>query len=125
MKTDLDRIPKNYDYLAPDGSEIRLLTRGQDGGLCHCTLPPNTVSQAVKHKSVEEIWHFLSGEGEIWRKSSSRESVMRVQEGVSLLIQKDTDFQFRNTGSAPLRFLIVTMPNWPGPAEAILVTGHW
>ena len=30
------QLPKDYDYLAPDGSEIRLLPEVAGGGLAHC-----------------------------------------------------------------------------------------
>ena len=45
--------------------------------------------------------------------------------GVSLTIPLGAHFQFRNTGEAPLRFVIVTMPPWPGEDEAYGVEGHW
>jgi hypothetical protein len=32
------QLPSKVDYLAPDGSEIRLLPSLADGGVCHCTL---------------------------------------------------------------------------------------
>lgn len=47
------QLPIEYDYLAPDGSEIRLLRSMKGGGLAHCTLPPGAVSQAVRHKTVK------------------------------------------------------------------------
>lgn len=56
-----------YDYLAPGGSEIRLLSVIRGGGLAHCTLRPGGLSRAVTHRSVEEIWYGLSGEGELFR----------------------------------------------------------
>lgn len=49
-------IASEYDYLAPDGSEIRLLADLEGGGLAHCTLPSGRVSVAQRHKTVEEIW---------------------------------------------------------------------
>jgi hypothetical protein len=56
-------LTAEYDYLAPDGSEIRLLPVVNGGGLAHCTLPPGRVSAAAKHRSVEEIWCFVQGQG--------------------------------------------------------------
>ena len=52
-----------FDYEAPDGSEIRLLSQGFYSGLCHCTLRPGQHSGAVSHRTVEELWYFLSGHG--------------------------------------------------------------
>lgn len=54
-------LGESVDYLAPDGSEIRLLPSLPHGGLAHCTLRPGGVSKAVRHRSVEEIWYVLEG----------------------------------------------------------------
>jgi mannose-6-phosphate isomerase-like protein (cupin superfamily) len=118
-------LPKDYDYLAPDGSEIRLLLNTKGQGVCHCALPPDKVSAAVKHKTVEEIWYFLSGEGEVWRSDQTKEEITRVKSGVCITIPLGTSFQFRNTGKVPLEFIIATTPPWPGKEEAIQVQNHW
>ncbi len=52
---EIKQLSDKYDYLAPDGSEIRLLAKVNAGGFCHCTLPADKTSSAVKHKTVEEI----------------------------------------------------------------------
>jgi len=83
------------------------------------------VSAAVRHQTVEEIWYFIEGEGEVWRKQRDREEVVSVRSGVSITIPIGTHFQFRNTGEKNLEFLIVTMPPWPGSKEAITVKGYW
>ena len=119
------QLPGDPDYPAPDGSEIRLLPKMNGGGLCHCTLPGGMTSFAVRHKNVEEIWYVLSGEGEIWRKLNEKEEVTPLRDAVALTIRSGTSFQFRAAGSAPLCILIVTMPPWPGPDEAVPVTGLW
>ena len=71
------QLSENVDQIAPDGSEIRLLHALSGGGLCHCTLPAGNVSSAVTHKTVEEIWYFLEGQGELWRKDDLNEEVIR------------------------------------------------
>ena len=58
-------LKSNYDYLAPDGSEIRLLPTMSHGGMAHCVLPIGKISQAGEHKTVEEIWFILEGEGQM------------------------------------------------------------
>ena len=118
-------ILEKYDYLAPDKSEIRLLLSMKGGGLCHCTLPVNGVSRAMKHKTVEEIWYFLSGEGEVWQKDTNGSKPVEVRPGTCVTIPVGTHFQFRNTGDTPLCFIISTMPPWPGPQEAERVEDHW
>jgi mannose-6-phosphate isomerase-like protein (cupin superfamily) len=114
-----------YDYLAPDGSEIRLLIRGWQGSLAHCTLPAGSVSQAVAHYSVEEVWYCLSGLGEVWRSFGDQDVVTALSPGTSLTIPPGTHFQFRNTGDEPLCILMTTMPPWPGEHEAVKVPGKW
>ena len=70
-------------------------------------------------------WYFLSGRGEMWRRSAAQESVVAVEAGVALTIPLGTAFQFRATGEAPLTFLAITMPPWPGAEEAARVEGRW
>ncbi len=123
MKTQY--LPDDYDTRAPDGSEIRLLAAGEHGSSVHCTLPAGGVSLAVAHHHVEEIWYFIEGRGEVWRRDDDSEETIEAHPGISLTIPTGTRFQFRNTGKAPLRFLITTMPPWPGPDEAYRVEDHW
>ena len=113
------------DTTAPDGSEVRFLLRGERGELNHFTLPPGATSTPVAHHAIEEIWYFLSGEGEMWRSDGISEEVLRVGPGVCLDVPTGVRFQVRNTGTEPLRFLIATMPPWPGPQEAYPVEGRW
>lgn len=119
------QLSKDYDYLAPDGSEIRLLPEVGGGGLSHCTLPVNSISATVYHKTVDEIWYFISGSGEVWRKRGRQEAVDTVNPGTCLNIPCGTSFQFRTTGSEPLRLVIATIPRWPGAQEAEPTAGYW
>jgi mannose-6-phosphate isomerase-like protein (cupin superfamily) len=118
------RLQDDFE-LAPDGSEIRPLIELGGGSFAHCTLQPQLTSLAVNHRSVDEMWYFLGGEGEIWRRQGEREEVVEVGPGVCLTIPQGTHFQFRSTGGEPLCFLIVTMPPWPGDHEAVGVVGRW
>ena len=120
------RIADDYDLLAPDGSEIRLLHSFPDASVVHCCLPVARVSIPVRHRTVSEIWYFLAGRGQVWRRQAKREEVLEVRAGISLTIPLGTSFQFRNTGDPPLEFIIVTIPPWPGADEAILLdAGKW
>ena len=121
----MKKLSTEYDYLAPDSSEIRLLQSLTKGDLVHCTLPPGKVSIAVRHKTVEEIWYFIEGKGEVWRKQDDKEEVVVVEPGISLTIPLGTHFQFRNTGDKSLKFIICTMPPWPGEVEAVKVKKYW
>ncbi len=119
------RAARAYDALAPDGSEIRLLPGVRAASAAHCTLPAGGTSRAVRHQTVEEIWYFLEGRGQVWRRQGDREEVVDVVPGVALTIPLGVHFQFRNTGAGPLTFFIVTMPPWPGAHEGVPVKDHW
>jgi mannose-6-phosphate isomerase-like protein (cupin superfamily) len=113
------------DVLAPDTSEIRLLVSTGRGSLAHGTLPPGRTSLAVAHFTVEEIWYVTAGRGQVWRKQDDHETVVDVAPGTALTIPTGAHFQFRNTGPEPLRFIMCTMPPWPGEQEAVRVPDHW
>lgn len=119
------QLSSDLDALAPDTSEIRLLAGSGRGGLAHGTLPVGAVSRAIRHRVVEEVWYVLEGTGQIWRKLGDEESVVDVRAGTSVTIPTGAHFQFRTTGEAPLRFLMTTMPPWPGAHEAVRVPDHW
>lgn len=119
------RLPTNKDAVAPDGSDVRLLLVLDGGGMAHFELAPGKVSRAIAHKTVEEIWYILGGQGEMWRELDGREEVVALDAGVSISIPVGTHFQFRSFGSEPLTVVGVTMPPWPGPEEALSVDGKW
>ncbi len=113
------------DAIAPDGSEVRVLCGVSRGGLALFTLRPGAIAHAVTHRTVEELWYVLAGQGRIWRRLGGQEDITDLAAGLSLSIQTGTQFQFRCDGDAPLVVLGATMPPWPGAAEAIPVTGPW
>jgi len=113
------------DTMAPDGSEIRLLAVAEHGSMCHCTLPQGSVSRAVAHQTVEELWYCIRGNGQIWRRAGDCEVVVDVDPGWSHSIPPGASFQFGNVGDEPLEFIIVTMPPWPGSHAALPKPGYW
>ena len=117
------RAPVQPDTMAPDGSEIRLLVQTGRASMVHCTLPAGAPSVAVAHRTVEEVWYCLQGQGRVWHSQGEREETVDVEPGRSLTIPLGTRFQFRNTGCEPLAFVIVSMPPWPGEDEAFAVPG--
>lgn len=119
------RLPAVRDVVAPDGSDVRVLLSLRGGSMAHFALAPGQTSRAVTHRSVEEIWFFLSGRGEMWRKQGEREEIVPVEPGVCLTIPLGTHFQFRSFGDEPLTAVAVTMPPWPGEGEAVIVGGPW
>ena len=113
------------DAMAPDGSEVRLLASTDRGSMAEFTLPPGAVSVAVAHRTVEEVWCVLRGQGRMWRKRFDAEETVALAQGVSVSILPGTSFQFRNDGDGPLAAVAVTMPPWPGMDEAHAVPGRW
>ncbi len=119
------RLPAARDVVALDGSDVRVLLSLRGGSMAHFALAPGQTSRAVTHRTVEEIWFFLSGRGEMWRKQGEREEIVPVEPGVCLTIPLGTHFQFRSFGDEPLTAVAVTMPPWPGEGEAVIVEGPW
>jgi len=117
-------LPDEYE-IAPDGSLVRLIHSDSERSLVHCTLPEKCVSKAIRHRTVSEVWYFIAGEGELWRRLEDQEETVRVGLDASITIPVGTSFQFRNTGTGPLKFLCFTMPRWPGSDEAEHVEGPW
>lgn len=113
------------DAIAPDGAEVRVLCGLTRGGLAFFSLPPNAVSRAVAHRTVEELWYVVAGHGRIWRKLGEQEETVALAPGLSLSLPTGTHFQFRCDSSEPLTVLGATMPPWPGPDEAYPVPGIW
>jgi mannose-6-phosphate isomerase-like protein (cupin superfamily) len=118
------RLSNEFDALAPDGSEIRLLAQVSGGSMVHCTLAPGAVTRAVRHRSVEELWFCVAGTGQLWRRApeDNREELVTLEPGVSVSIPLGTEFQFRAEQRATLELVITTMPPWPGEEEAVPVT---
>jgi mannose-6-phosphate isomerase-like protein (cupin superfamily) len=126
MSFDTKRISDAPDAIAPDGSEVRTLCRVERGSMAQFTLPPGAVSRAVANRTVEELWCFVAGRGRMWRRLGEREEVTEVGPGISVSIPVGTHFQSRCDGSdEPLVAVGVTMPPWPGEAEAYAVEGCW
>ena len=119
------RLPDKPEDVAPDGTDVRALLRLAGGSLAHFELAAGKTSRAVEHRTVEEIWFFLGGRGEMWRKQSDREEVSEVDAGVCLTIPLGTQFQFRSFGDEPLAAVVITMPPWPGNDEAHFIGGKW
>ena len=124
------RLPADPDAIAPDGSAVRILLALQGGSMAHFELAPGRTSRAVAHRTVEEIWFFVAGRGEMWRRQGEREEITPVQAGVCLTLPVGVHFQFRTLGDAslgdgPLAAVGVTMPPWPGDLEAYEVAGAW
>lgn len=121
--------------IAPDGSGVRLLLTDEHGAtrcsVVEVSIGPGAASRPVRHRTVEEAWYVVEGEGEVWRcppdYSIEKAPPVRVSAGDALVIPTGWAFQFRASPEAGLRFICVTMPPWPGMDEAVEVAegGPW
>jgi len=118
-------LPLIHDLLAPDGSEVRVLLSLAGGSMAHFRLAGGEVSRAVRHRTVEEIWYVLSGQGEMWRSADGHEQTVTLSPGTCLTIPVGSRFQFRSVGLEALAAVAITMPPWPGDGEAEIVAGKW
>ena len=115
------------DATAPDGSEIRLLADARHSAvmssLVEVVLPAGQVSRPVYHRTVEEIWYILEGEGWVWRCPPDADAAsvppQPVSPGDALVIPTGWRFQFAAAPGADMRFLCHTTPPWPGDNEAV------
>lgn len=118
-------LPNAPDARSPAGAEIRLLVDGPTGNMIHSTVPSGQINRATVHASVSEFWYVLSGHGEIWRRDDTGQEFTALEAGTSIDIPVGTAFQYRCTGTQPLRFLCIAMPPWPGDTEASIIDGPW
>jgi mannose-6-phosphate isomerase-like protein (cupin superfamily) len=120
------QISEVPDDIAPDGSEIRLVSVEMAGAsMVHCTLKAGGTTRAVHHRSVSETWLCISGEGRLWRSQDGVRETVNLSPGTGASIASGTRFQFTNDGTTPLEIVIATFPPWPGEGEAIHVEGEW
>ncbi|HXZ55286.1 MAG TPA: cupin domain-containing protein [Burkholderiales bacterium] len=119
------RISAAGSETAPDGSEVQPLLALRGGGMARFELAAGQTSRAVAHRTVDEIWLFVAGRGELWRRQGGREEVVPVEAGVCVTIPAGTHFQFRSLSGEALAAIGVTMPPWPGDGEATPVPGKW
>ena len=89
------QLPDDADTLAPDGAEVRILCSLAGGSAAHFRLAPGAVSRAGRHRTVEEVWYIVDGEGEMWRRTGAQEDVVTLTPGLCLTIPLGTSFQFR------------------------------
>jgi len=118
-------LPHHPDDTAPHGSRKRILAQVAGGSMAHFELFPSQSTRAIAHRTVEEIWYFMQGEGEMWRKLDDYEEIVPVGAHVCVTIPVGTSFQIRATGKEPLVAVGVTMPPAPATGEVYYVSGPW
>jgi mannose-6-phosphate isomerase-like protein (cupin superfamily) len=98
---------------------------GPTGNMIHSTVPPGQVNRATVHATISEFWHVTSGTGAIWRRDQRSEETTALAPGTSIDIPVGTAFQYRADDGAPLTFICISMPPWPGDFEATHLEGPW
>jgi len=122
---DTQEIATAPPAIAPDGSAVRILCATARGSMISFSLEPGAVSKTITHRTVEEIWYVVAGQGRLWRRRGDSEEVADLAPGLSATIPVGTQFQFRNDGDRRLQIVAVTIPPWPGEDEALVTSGHW
>jgi mannose-6-phosphate isomerase-like protein (cupin superfamily) len=125
MAWETKRLPAQPTVQAPDGSDVRVLLELPRGGMAHFELAPGRTSKAIVHRTVDEVWYFLRGRGQMWRRRGEQSETVEVSADTCLTIPVGTEFQFRAFGFEPLSAIGVTMPPWPGEQEAQPASGPW
>ncbi len=110
---------------APDGSRIFPLVRTEQTSVGLIELRPDQITAPVYHLTIEEVWYVLEGQGQLWRQLDGHEETVDLQAGTCVTIPTGAAFQFRSDGERPLRMLMMTIPPWPGPEEAVAADGKW
>lgn len=123
MKTTI--LPQYPDAKSPAGADIRYMMDGKTGNMIHSTVPPHQVNRATVHATVSEFWYVLEERGEIWRDDGVESCVTALVPGTAIDIPVGTAFQYRNISDEDLKFICISMPRWPGDAEATYVKGIW
>ncbi len=118
-------LPKHPDDTTPHGFKKRTLLQLDGGVMSHFELSPGQTSRAIVHRIVNEIWYFMQGEGEMWRKLDGHEEIVQVAAQVCVSIPVGTHFQFRATGKEALIAVGISMPPWSGGGEVYYVSGAW
>lgn len=118
-------LPQAPTVRAPDGSTVHVLLSLSGGSMAHFSLQAGQVSQAVVHRTVEELWYVVAGAGQMWRSQGDRAEVVDLYPGLCLSIPVGTCFQFRAAADQALAAVAVTLPPWPGEGEALAVQGPW
>lgn len=123
MKTTI--LANRPDAKSPAGADICFLMDGKGGNMIHSIVPPYQINRATIHATVSEFWYILEGHGEIWRDNGIESCVTDLVPGTAIDIPVGTAFQYRNVSKAPLKFICISMPPWPGDAEATFIEGKW
>lgn len=110
--------------VAEDRTLTRTLVEGGSGMMVRRELAAGHCTAAVRHRTVEQLWHITEGSGELWRSQDGESRYDILTAGDSVCIRPGVQFQVRATNGR-LRALVATSPRWPGEHEAVPVRGVW
>lgn len=93
------------------GSEIRPLIDRTTSDITQCSLaeemlPPGCAVTAHHHRDIEEIYYVASGRGLM----TVGDETCEVNAGDSVYVPRDHRHTLRNTGSEPIKLLLVCGP---------------
>ena len=119
------RLGAEANSTAPDGTAVRLLPRlaRREHGAFRAPGRRRVARGDASHGRGDLVRAL--GRGSLWRRSRDTERIEPIGPGVAVTIPLGVAFQFRAEAAAPLAFLAVTMPPWPGTDEALAVKGPW
>jgi mannose-6-phosphate isomerase-like protein (cupin superfamily) len=100
------------------------LVAGCHVAMAHHELADGEVTASIRHRTVEQLWHVLSGRGELWRTIEGEARVDVLGPGDSVCVRPGVSFQLRAL-DGPLRAVVASAPSAPGPGEAVAVPGRW
>jgi hypothetical protein len=117
-------LPAQPDATSPDGSDVRILLTLRGGGTAHFELAPDETPLAVMHRTVEELWYFIAGKGEMWRRLGDYEEASRfIAESQSRSPWKRA-FSFARSATRPSARSRSRCRRGPAPLAQI-VEGPW
>lgn len=124
-----NRVANDFDCkIAPDKSKIHFLTTGLYGGVVQCSMAPLQVSETKMHRTVSEMWAFKGSiEIDVFKQDTknSKPRIVSIKNPTHYYIARinaGESFKFENLQSKAAKFLIATVPTWPGSNEAISVS---
>jgi hypothetical protein len=118
-------LPETADARSPAGGGDPLLDWGHNRRHDPFHRPARAGEPGDRPCHSERVLARPVRPGGIWRRDESGEEVTVLTPGVSIEIPVGAGFQYRCTGAEALRFLCITMPPWPGDAEATQIEGPW
>ena len=111
---------------APDGLLIKEIAPISEGGIAQFTINPGFTGKAVQHQTITEVWFLTSGENvEVWISNTNNNQPLALQSGDYFVVLPHTPFQVKNSTAAPVTFLALTMPPYPGDHEVLPASGFW